>query len=225
MSPSLSSLLVLTSLHWRKRMTTAIPEDVLVIQKTAPFWGHQRRPGSFASTPPVLGFVCDGKQHLHMPNDYFPKPTCLISSFGTNTTPRWSCACRSHQQRKYPGKTCHHIVSAPYSKICMQDFPRASSYSKAQHHFSKIAGWLWNQVQSLCLGSLQSKPARIWLFTVSAPTAVISTLIYRWQKMFFTLSHQGTSSVYRSLSDFCLSQTLWLQAVWLQSKVQILNDH
>lgn len=65
--------------------------------------------------PPVLVFVSDRRQHLHMPKDCFPKLTSLMPSFGKNTTPRWSCVCRSYCTRKYPRKTCHHTASAPHS--------------------------------------------------------------------------------------------------------------
>lgn len=86
--------------------------------------GHHSESGSIlrssekikikTSMPPVLRFVCDRRQHLHMPKDCFPKLTCLMPSFGTNTTPRWSHVHRNYCTRKYPRRTCHHIVSAPH---------------------------------------------------------------------------------------------------------------
>lgn len=144
-SPYPRRWLVLKSLLWRKRMRTVSPEHAEwdTIQKMASLWGHQKCPASLTSASPVLGFVCNRSKHLHKPKDYFPKLTCLLSSFGKNTTPRWSCVWRSHWQKKYPVITLSlfHI-----QRGCTECFPRPKHSWRCKNTWK-----IWNQVQSLYL--------------------------------------------------------------------------
>lgn len=144
-SPYPRRWLVLKSLLWRKRMRTVSPEHAEwdTIQKMASLWGHQKCPASLISASPVWGFVCSRSKHLHRPKDYFPKLTCLLSSFGKNTTPRWSCVWRSHWQKKYPVITLSlfHI-----QRGCTECFPRPKHSWRCKNTWK-----IWNQVQSLYL--------------------------------------------------------------------------
>lgn len=150
----------------------------------APRWGHQKRPGSLASTPPVLGFVYDRSGHLHTLKIYFPKHMCLLSSCRKNTTQRWCCVWRSHWHRKYPGKTWYHLVSAPFSES-----PVHRTFQEQNTGWLCINTWKIVKPSSvLYLGLLQLKPGQTGLFIASTPTATV--LLYKWQK---SVLHSFTS--------------------------------
>lgn len=112
------------------------------IQNVALFWGRQRRSGSVPSVPPGLGFVCDRRQHLHMPKARFPKLTCLMPSFVEKTTPRWNQVFRSYCTKKCPRKTCHHILLTIH-RGCLQDFLRDKKRTYPQVRLADILRCWW----------------------------------------------------------------------------------
>lgn len=81
-----------------------------------------------------------------MPKDSFPKLTCLMPSFGKNTTPRWSWVCRSYCTRKYPRKTCHHILLT-IQRGCLQDFLRDKKRTYPQVRLADTLGCWWLKPQ------------------------------------------------------------------------------
>lgn len=133
-----SPWLVLTQLHWRNKMRTCRTAFRMWLCSEVAREGQDQCPQYLL----VWGLYVTRRQHLHMPKARFPKLTCLMPSFGKNTTTRWSQVCRSYCTRKYPRKTCHHIL-LPIHRGCLQDFLRDKKRTYPQVRLADILRCWW----------------------------------------------------------------------------------